>query len=135
MHNESTYIPTGSINPTAKGITTGGVNQIANPLLPKVPWGAHVGTCGDNFYMGGAPDRKKAAMPDYMYPEVQQAKRAARARKLQQQQQMAAKKQQEQIYYPGQNGASATYADTAVQTQYNSNGAASYSDNSGKKGY
>jgi len=134
MHNESTYIPTGSINPTAKGQITGGVNQIANPLLPKVPWGAHINTPGDNFYMGGAPDRKKAVMPEYMYPQIQAAKNAARerARKA-----AEAKKKQGEVYYPGQNGASSTYADANVTTQYNSNGTASYGNNSnnGKRGY
>jgi|AGTN01.1.fsa_nt_gi hypothetical protein len=134
MHNESTYIPTGSINPTAKGQITGGVNQIANPLLPKVPWGAHINTPGDNFYMGGAPDRKKATMPEYMYPQIQAAKRAEMERRRKAAE--AAKKKREEVYYPGQNGASATYADANVTTQYNANGAASYSNNSGqKRGY
>lgn len=135
MHNESTYIPTGSINPTAKGQITGGVNQIANPLLPKVPWGAHINTPGDNFYMGGAPDRKKATMPEYMYPQIQAAKRAEAERRRKAAE--AAQKKREEVYYPGQNGASSTYADANVTTQYNSNtGTASYGNNSGqKRGY
>lgn len=47
-YSESTYIGPGTISKTAQGKQVGGAQ--ANPLLPKVPWGANIQTPGDNFY-------------------------------------------------------------------------------------
>jgi hypothetical protein len=43
-----TYIGGGTLSQTARGLQVGGAQ--ANPLLPKVPWGANIQTPGDNFY-------------------------------------------------------------------------------------
>lgn len=47
-YSESTYIGPGTISKTAQGKSVSGAQ--ANPLLPKVPWGANIATPGDNFY-------------------------------------------------------------------------------------
>ncbi len=44
----STYIGGGTMSASARGISQGGPQ--ANPGLPRVPWGANIGTAGDNQY-------------------------------------------------------------------------------------
>lgn len=44
----SSYIGGGTMSQSARGVAQGGPQ--ANPLLPKVPWGANIGTAGDNQY-------------------------------------------------------------------------------------
>lgn len=48
MDPSGTYIGSGTLSKTAQGLQVGGAQ--ANPLLPKVPWGANIQTPGDNFY-------------------------------------------------------------------------------------
>lgn len=43
-----TYIGGGTMSASARGISQGGPQ--ANPGLPRVPWGANIGTAGDNQY-------------------------------------------------------------------------------------
>lgn len=138
VQHESTYIPTGAINNTAKGVVTGGVGQKANQLLPGVSWGRTVGTSGDNFYLGGAPDKYKSAVPSYAVTPQRTITMGGGAggrngqRRVQQQ-----PVQQGYAYVPGQNGGTANYAgvDTNVGVQVNTGGAASYSSGSGQKNY
>lgn len=137
VQHESTYIPTGAINNTAKGVVTGGVGQKANQLLPGVSWGRTVGTSGDNFYLGGAPDKFKTAVPQYaVTPQrtitVGGGRNGQRGGAVQQQQQP-----QGFVYVPGQNGGAANYSqvNTNVGVQMNNGGAASYSSGSGQKNY
>ncbi|MDZ4838250.1 MAG: hypothetical protein SGJ27_31085 [Candidatus Melainabacteria bacterium] len=138
VQHENTYIPTGAINNTAKGVVTGGVGQKANNLLPGVAWGRTVGTSGDNFYMGGAPDKFKSAVPNYaVTPQrtitVGGAKGGQRRGGRQQQQQQ----QQGYFYVPGQNGSTANYSQVntnPVNVQVNG-GAASYGSGSGQKNF
>ncbi|HEY9786156.1 MAG TPA: hypothetical protein V6D17_12185 [Candidatus Obscuribacterales bacterium] len=47
-YHDSSYIGPGTLSQTAQGKPVGGAQ--ANPLLPKVPWGANIQTPGDNFY-------------------------------------------------------------------------------------
>jgi hypothetical protein len=139
VQHETTYIPTGAINNTAKGVVTGGVGQKANQLLPGVSWGRTVGTSGDNFYLGGAPDKYKSAVPSYAQTPQrtitlgggQQGQRRLLQGQQQQQQQ-----QQGYFYTPGQNGGPANYGSTNTSVPVNfSGGAASYSSGSGQKNY
>ncbi|MCA9801719.1 MAG: hypothetical protein KC777_07015 [Cyanobacteria bacterium HKST-UBA02] len=121
--HESTYVPTGAINNTAKGIITGGIGREANPLLPGVKWGRTVGTSGDNFYMGGAPDKKGQV--------YRQSKKA-----LQQRQMMQAQRQEQrrlqggEVYFPGQNASSGGITRSGGTYSYGNSagGAASYAD-------
>ncbi len=136
----TTYIPTGSINNTAKGIVTGGIGQEANPSLPGVKWGRTVGTSGDNFYLGGAPDKYKTAVPTYA--QTPQRTLIMGGNKGGQQQQVIYQQPQQQqqqrgyLYVPGQNGGAASYANTgSTGYQYNNSGAATYeSVNTNSKG-
>lgn len=48
MDPSGSYISSGTLSKTAQGLQVGGAQ--ANPLLPKVPWGANIQTPGDNFY-------------------------------------------------------------------------------------
>jgi len=138
VQHESTYIPTGAINNTAKGIVTGGVGQKANQLLPGVTWGRTVGTSGDNFYLGGAPDKYKTAVPSYAQTPQRtitvggQGQQRRGNGQMQQQQQ-----QQGYFYVPGQNGGSANYGNVNtnnLNVQF-SGGAASYGTGSNQKNY
>lgn len=135
--HETTYIPTGSINPTAKGIITGGVGQKANPLLPGVNWGRTVGTSGDNFYLGGAPDKYKTGVPAYVYQQTPQ--RTITVGGGQQRQVIYGNNQPQQqqqsgyFYVPGQNGGAAQY-NSQGGVQYNNGGAATYESTSDSKG-
>lgn len=136
VQHESTYIPTGAINNTAKGVITGGVGQKANQLLPGVSWGRTVGTSGDNFYLGGAPDKFKTAVPSYAVTPQKTitvgGQQGGQRRPVQQQQQQ----QQGYFYVPGQNGGAANYGNTNANVNVNFNGgAASYSSGSSQKNY
>ncbi|MBZ0189454.1 MAG: hypothetical protein K8F91_24625 [Candidatus Obscuribacterales bacterium] len=121
-HSESTYLPTGAINNTAKGVITGGVGQKANPLLPGVKWGSTVGTSGDNFYQGGAPDKSGQV--------YRQDRRAIYRHQVQQAQQMEQRRLKGgQVYYPGQNASQSNgYNRNGGTASYSSGGAASYAD-------
>lgn len=138
VQHESTYIPTGAINNTAKGVVTGGVGQKANALLPGVTWGRTVGTSGDNFYLGGAPDKYKSAVPNYAVTPQRTltmggGQQGGQRRVVQQQQQP-----QGYFYVPGQNGGTANYSQVntnPVNVQVNGGGAASYGSSSGQKNY
>ena len=121
---ESTYIPTGAINATAKGRQSGGVNQLANPLLPKVPWGANINTPGDNFYMGGAPSTPDAALPSYVQPVGQAPRRPTRQPVMRQVQRPPGT-----LYVPGQNAHGGGYSSGGGTYSYSS-GAATYDDTS-----
>lgn len=139
VQHESTYIPTGAINNTAKGVVTGGVGQKANQLLPGVSWGRTVGTSGDNFYLGGAPDKYKTAVPSYaVTPQrtITVGGQQGGQRRIQGQQQQQ-QQQQGYFYVPGQNGGAASYGNvnTDVGVQFSSGGAASYSSGTSKKNY
>ncbi len=136
VQHESTYIPTGAINNTAKGVITGGVGQKANQLLPGVSWGRTVGTSGDNFYLGGAPDKFKTAVPTYAVTPQKTitvgGQQGGQRRPVQQQQQQ----QQGYFYVPGQNGGAANYGNTNANVNVNfSGGAASYSSGTSQKNY
>jgi hypothetical protein len=138
VQHENTYIPTGAINNTAKGVITGGVGQKANQLLPGVSWGRTVGTSGDNFYLGGAPDKYKSAVPSYaVTPQRTITMGGGGGRNGQRRVQQGGQQQQQGYFYvPGQNGGTSNYAqvDTTVPVQVNG-GAASYGSNAGKKNY
>lgn len=54
-----TYIGSGTLSKTAQGLQVGGAQ--ANPLLPKVPWGANIQTPGDNFYTPQRIEKKGGA--------------------------------------------------------------------------
>ncbi|MBA3992713.1 MAG: hypothetical protein C0469_04240 [Cyanobacteria bacterium DS2.3.42] len=54
-----TYIGSGTLSQTAQGKQVGGAQ--ANPLLPKVPWGANIQTPGDNFYTPQRIEKKGGA--------------------------------------------------------------------------
>ncbi len=140
VQHETTYIPTGAINNTAKGVITGGVGQKANALLPGVSWGRTVGTSGDNFYQGAAPDKYKSAVPDYAQtPQRTIVVNGGAGRRVVGQQQYVQQQRQQPrgyLYQPGQNGGTPNYGavDTNVGVQFNS-GAATYSSGSGQKNY
>jgi hypothetical protein len=51
------YIGGGTMSASARGIQVGGPQS--NPGLPRVPWGANIGTAGDNQYT----DNKIGAQP------------------------------------------------------------------------
>lgn len=119
--HESTYVPTGAINNTAKGIITGGIGREANPLLPGVKWGRTVGTSGDNFYMGGAPDKKGQV--------YRQSRKALQQRQMMQvQRQEQRRLQGGEVYFPGQNANSGGITRSGGTYTYGSGGAASYAD-------
>ncbi len=140
VQHESTYIPTGAINNTAKGVITGGVGSKANAMLPGVSWGRTVGTSGDNFYQGGAPDKYKSAVPDYAQTPQRVitvgGRRVSQQQYYQQQQQQQRQQPRGYVYQPGQNGGTPNYGavDTNVGVQ-NNGGTASYSSGSGQKNY
>lgn len=54
-----TYIGGGTLSQTARGLQVGGAQ--ANPLLPKVPWGANIQTPGDNFYGANRVEKKSGS--------------------------------------------------------------------------
>lgn len=119
--HESTYVPTGAINNTAKGIITGGVGREANPLLPGVKWGRTVGTSGDNFYMGGAPDKKGQV--------YRQSKKSVQQRQMMQAQRQEQRRLQGgEVYFPGQNASSGGGITRNGGTYSYGNGGASYAD-------
>ncbi len=137
VQHENTYIPTGAINNTAKGVITGGVGQKANQLLPGVTWGRTVGTSGDNFYLGGAPDKYKSAVPSYAVTPQRTITMGGGQRNGQRRVQQGGQQQQQGYFYvPGQNGGTASYAavDTTVPVQMNG-GAASYGSTAGQKNF
>lgn len=59
MDPSGSYISNGTLSKTAQGLQVGGAQ--ANPLLPKVPWGANIQTPGDNFYTPQRIEKKGGA--------------------------------------------------------------------------
>lgn len=59
MDPSGSYISSGTLSKTAQGLQVGGAQ--ANPLLPKVPWGANIQTPGDNFYTPQRIEKKGGA--------------------------------------------------------------------------
>lgn len=124
MH-EFTYIPTGAINSTAKGKITGGIGQEANPNLPGVKWGRTVGTSGDNFYQGAAPDKYKSAVPTYAQTPQKTITLGGQRQGGRMYYQQRPQQQQGYAYTPGQNGSAAGYAyngGTATYAETKTNG-------------
>lgn len=125
----ATYIGAGTMSQSAQGKAAG-----VGGLLPSVNMGAHVRTPGDNMYNGDGSDRMNNGALIYQdQMQAIMARKAAIIRRRQMREQRARQMQMRQqqqgnVYIPGSNGASASYANSSGQMQYNRNGNATYGD-------